>query len=328
MIYFVYYMSKFTTLVLVALGLVIMATAVNMPEAKAAGCAPFLVASGGTGNCALKAGFIPFGAGTSAIATSTGLSWNTTTNNLTFTYGSTTALTVSGTLYSALASTSNLTVSNLGNTGTNCLQISNQGVVSTTGAACAGGGFSYPFIYATTFNTLSAGTSTPLWLQGSPFSLFASSTSILDQASTTQLSAAAQTFYINSTGEIQGKDVINSWSGVISPTHAIALGTGTTTTWTASTTGSAYSPYIAAPFIGTLRQVTCLTDSSFVGVNIKINGTSVAPSYFVASTTGGIINFTGSNTFTKGQKILADFGTTTTSGALSINCTVLVTEIP
>lgn len=38
------------------------------------------------------------------------------------------------------ASTSNLILSNLGNSATNCLQINNQGVITVTGASCASGG--------------------------------------------------------------------------------------------------------------------------------------------------------------------------------------------
>jgi hypothetical protein len=145
-------------------------------------------------------------------------------------------------------------------------------------------------------------------------------------ASSTQFSAASQNFYIDSTGRMQAKDTVNNWTGALSPTHSLTLGTGTTTAWTASTTGTAYSPYVVAPFAGTLRQVRCATDASFLGVNVQIAGSNVAPSYFVASTTVGIEKFTSSNTFTAGQKILANFGTTTNASTLSVNCTFDITE--
>lgn len=145
-------------------------------------------------------------------------------------------------------------------------------------------------------------------------------------ASSTQFSAATETFYIDSTGKVQAKDTTNNWSGRVSPTHSFVLGSGTTTTWTSSTTNSAYSPFIQMPFTGTLRQVRCGTDASFVGVNIQVNGSNATPSYFIASTTVGTVAFTAGNTFSVGQKILANFGTTTTSSSKSINCTFDVTE--
>src|SRR3990167_2808751 len=43
-------------------------------------------------------------------------------------------------IYTDNASTSALTVSGLGNTGTECLQINNQGVVDNSGSGCGGGG--------------------------------------------------------------------------------------------------------------------------------------------------------------------------------------------
>lgn len=139
----------------------------------------------------------------------------------------------------------------------------------------------------------------------------------------------AAAFYISTTtGEVVGYDATNGWNGRINPTSFPVLGTGTTTSWTASTTGTAYSPFVPAPFAGTLRSVTCLTDASFLGVNIKINGSNITPSYFIASTTGGIITFTANNTFTRGQKVSADFGTTTTATTQEVNCTFNATETP
>lgn len=145
-------------------------------------------------------------------------------------------------------------------------------------------------------------------------------------ASSTQFSAATQSFYIDSNGRVQAKDTTNAWSGVISPTRSFGLTTGTTTTWTASTTGSAYSPFIVMPFAGTLKQVRCATDTSFLGVNTTVNASNATPSYFVASTTVGTVKYSAGNTFTAGQKIAINVGTTTTATATSISCTLDVTE--
>lgn len=135
-------------------------------------------------------------------------------------------------------------------------------------------------------------------------------------------------FYIDTTGKVVGYDTTNAWEGRISPTHSFVLSTATTTSWTASTTATAYSPYLVMPFSGTLRQMYCLTDTSFLGVNVQVNGSNATPSYFVASTTSGNIAFTAGNTFTKGQKILINVGTTTTSLSSSISCTGDFTETP
>lgn len=139
---------------------------------------------------------------------------------------------------------------------------------------------------------------------------------------------AGSDFYIDTSGKIVGRDTTNGWSGRISPTHSFVLSTATTTGWTASTTGSVYSPYLSMPFAGTLRQVRCISDVAGLGVNVQINGSNVTPSYFVGSTTAGIVGFTSGNTFTLGQKILANFGTTTTSTTGSMSCTFDVTETP
>lgn len=136
------------------------------------------------------------------------------------------------------------------------------------------------------------------------------------------LTAATSTF----SGAMTGTDATNNWTGKVSPTRGFALQTGTTTQWTASTTGTAYSPFMVMPFAGTLRQVSCLTDVSFLGVNVQVNGSNATPSYFIGSTTGGTVPFIAGNTFTKGQKILANFGTTTTAATQSISCTFNVTE--
>lgn len=146
-------------------------------------------------------------------------------------------------------------------------------------------------------------------------------------------STTSTVFSILSSGKTFVKDLINGWSGVVSPTRSFVLSTATTTGWTASTTASAYTPTITMPFAGTLRQVRCTpyvngTPGSFLGVNVQIAGSNVTPSYFIASSTIGAEKFTAGNTFTAGQRITADFGTTTTATATNVDCTFDVTETP
>lgn len=147
-------------------------------------------------------------------------------------------------------------------------------------------------------------------------------------ASSTQLSAASETFYIDSAGRVQAKDTTNAWSGVVSPTRYFVLETATTTTWTA-TTSAAYVPYLTMPFTGVLRDARCTASStaSFLGVAPRIAGVKTTPSYFVASTTVGQVKFTANNTFTTGQRIDMYVGTTTTdANALRMSCTFGATE--
>ncbi len=174
-----------------------------------------------------------------------------------------------------------------------------------------GNGLTSGGIYASTVG-FAVGSSTPT----QPFSV------------TGNLANIATAFYITTTGEVVGYDAANAWNGRISPTRSFVLGTATTTSWLASTTSSVYSPYLIMPFTGTLRQVRCSLDASFLGVNVVVNGSNAAPSYFVASTTVGVEKFTSANTFTAGQKILVNFGTTTSATTASANCTFDVTETP
>lgn len=151
---------------------------------------------------------------------------------------------------------------------------------------------------------------------------------VFGNASTTQFSAASQTFYIDSTGKVQFKDTANNWSGTVTPTRYVGLQTGTTTTWTATTSGE-YVPLATLPFAGTLRSVTCTASSSaaFLVVMPYINQTSVTPTSFIASSTEGIILFTANNTFSAGDVLSFYAGTTTASTAnKTISCTFGLTQ--
>lgn len=208
------------------------------------------------------------------------------------------------------------------------------------------------FTHASVFGQITSATSTLLALTGSTYSLVASSSVMfgtagadlrydatnnrLGIASTTpafrfSVGTAGSDFYISSTGEVVALDTTNVWNGRLSPTRSFVLFVATTTTWTASTTNSAYTPRLTMPFAGTVRQVRCAATSttSFIGVNPFINTAPMTPSYFVASTTVGRILFTAANTFSAGDVIGANFGTTTTdANAKSVTCTFDVTETP
>lgn len=143
-------------------------------------------------------------------------------------------------------------------------------------------------------------------------------------------STTAELLKIDANGKVVVRDIKTAYVGVISPLRSLTLQTGTTTTWTATTSG-AYIPTATAGFAGTLRDITCnaSTTKAFLGVAVYINSGIVTPSYFVASATPGIITFTGSNTFNRGDLISMLVGTTTTDiNANQINCTLRTTETP
>lgn len=147
-------------------------------------------------------------------------------------------------------------------------------------------------------------------------------------ASTTGISATQAWFggtattSIDSTGKLTVQDTNNSWSGIVSPTRSFVLQTGTTTTWTATTSG-AYVPTITMPFAGTLKQVRCQATSTiaFLTVMPRINHTATTPSSFVSSSTVGVIKFTANNTFVAGDVISIYVGTSTAHAATSDTCT-------
>lgn len=227
----------------------------------------------------------------------------TTTGTIALAFGTTTS--------NIWAGTQTFTNAPIFSSLTGCLTGNGSSAITALGTCAT---FAYPFTTTTNFGQTIAATTTAIWAQGSPISLMASSTFAFVNAT--------------STGEVQGTDTVNSFVGRISPTHRLVLSTGTTTAWTASTTGTAYSPFVTAPFSGTVKQVYCLTDQSFLGVNIQVNGSNVTPSYFIASTTAGNITLTAGNTFTKGQKILMNAGTTTTATTQELSCTADVVETP
>lgn len=122
--------------------------------------------------------------------------------------------------------------------------------------------------------------------------------------------------------------VRENYVGALSPLRYFGGQTGTTTTWT-GTTSKAYESFSVLPFNGVLRSVTCsaTTTGAFLGIKPYINTISPTPSYFVASTTEGVITFTANNTFVRGDVIGFSAGTTTTDvNAYGVSCTFTATE--
>lgn len=95
-------------------------------------------------------------------------------------------------LISGTASSTALIVSNLGGSGSRCIHADAFGNLSATGSDCGSGSGTFSFTPTTDYGVTANATTTPLWFQGSPFSLFASSTAILTYATTTALTITGQ----------------------------------------------------------------------------------------------------------------------------------------
>ena len=139
-------------------------------------------------------------------------------------------------------------------------------------------------------------------------------------ASSTQFSAATQTFYIDSAGKVMAKDTTNNWSGRLSPTRYLPLQQGTTTAWTGTTTG-AYTGMIVLPFSGTARELRCYMYSTTA--NWHLSG-AFDQWVIGASSTVGTIQF--SKTFSANSILYYQAGNPSASTATSTSCTLGVTE--
>lgn len=94
--------------------------------------------------------------------------------------------------------------------------------ISGTCTGCSAGGSTFDFTTTTQYGTTTSATSTPLFLRGSLYSLFASSTAVLTNASSTLFSNTG-TAYFGSTGQSTF-----SSTGVLSLGTALAAGSGGT----------------------------------------------------------------------------------------------------
>lgn len=179
--------------------------------------------------------------------------------------------------------------------------------------------------------TTSAATTTSLYVNSGGISTTGSTTlqNFTGKQSTT---TNATTSNMYSSAAITSTDNVTSYFGKVSPIRNLNMNGGTSTATMTGTTspGVDASIPIVAPFAGTIKKIIC-NSNSFLGVTIKINSTSITPSYFIASGTRGTITVTANNSFVVGDLISAYFGTTTTataSPAPYIGCAIFTTETP
>lgn len=215
------------------------------------------------------------------------------------------------------------------------LRIPTQGLTITTLANCntidtdASGNFSCgtdataagaadPFTWSTTYNTLSAATTSAMWLTTG--SLFASSTAFFHSSITIGNNATASNFTSTSTSLVNTFPNASTTDFTIAnvvkvPYETIGF-TYSTTTWSGTTT-----IYIG-PAAGdqTFDSVACQTNVGTLGLSLW-DGTNRATPYIpTASTTINTNLITTTNVFTKNESRQVDIGTPASS-PLKIACT-------
>lgn len=183
-------------------------------------------------------------------------------------------------IYVQTASTSAITVSGLGNTSTNCLQVNNQGVISVTGSACAGsssvGGSSGQFQYN---NSGSLGGSSNLTIIGS--NLFATTSQATSTwlfattASTTN--ATSSTFYTGIFGLNNSYFTSLTGTGLQNSGGSLGLNLGNANIWTAKQTFNAQTDMLGPLVIGTSTASTTIwgaaaTSTFASGINLNNGG--------------------------------------------------------
>lgn len=156
-----------------------------------------------------------------------------------------------------------------------CSAFSGTGELYSTGTACGSGvanSFGFPFTMATHWQQTTAGTTTALWLQGTPFSLFASSTSVFDNASTTFLTVSGTSYFPSLS---QGN---------------VYIGSGNILQTSATSTPTVTSPI---GYTGTLGQFIGGVSGAFTCTTCITSATVFSPNSVITSNSSGNLIATG-----------------------------------
>lgn len=317
---------------------------------------PSTVPQGGTGWGALDLGYILFGQGNTLpgslrLGTSTNLRFSTSTGNLNFKYGSTTAFSVSGTTYLQGLLTSSYTGANiLPYASTTALTVTNtastsklfaDGLASCAGATNAltwaagvfgcnsiSAGGTFPFTPANYGGVAVNSTSTPLWLTTglpsliatSTFATYASSTNLTNSSNTwltTMTSALLLTGSDGLVAEYSGTSCTNQFTRSIS-----ALGVATCATVGAADVALANLTATngTLTFSGTYDGSTART----IGLNLANANVWTALQIFNANASSTLTSasqawFGGTATSTIDTRGYYGFGTTSPFSALTLD---------
>jgi hypothetical protein len=187
------------------------------------------------------------------------------------------------------------------------------------------GGGAFAFDPATNFNQNTNSTTTTLWLRGSPYSLFASSTSVFDYASTTALTVSGTGYFTNilATGSttLQNFTGRNATTTNATSTNLFA-GNFVTTNGTSTSffAGSASTTNLFATAItaGLINGQNISSAANFTGtLNVTSGLTTLSNLLLTGSTT--LQNFTGLNATTTNATSTTLFSTLLSTNTLCIS---------
>lgn len=301
-----------------------------------------------TFGCLTAANFLIFNnkVGTSSNATAGQLAYFTTTSG--------TPALISGVATGTVANGAGISVTAGQSVIGSGLTITNTGVTSLTATSplsrdtatgavtiscptCSTATFLYPFIYATTYNVLSAASTTPFWFQGNgTYGLFASSTSVFDTASTTGLTVNSDLYIPNSANPAPGTTGGRIWvdtSTASSSIHFVANGTesalfaSTSVAFTVATTSPVGTTTIV--IAGSTRkviydQIGCTSVGGTVNVGFG-NGTATSTSPLVVSGTSLTTTYTTlttNNSFTQGVSRVFSLGGWSSTAITQVSCSL------
>lgn len=215
--------------------------------------------------------------------------------------------------------------------GTSCTNA----ILSLNGSGVATcGGSAYPFTYATTYNTLSAASTTPFWFQGNgTYGLFASSTSIIDYATSTAHSVSGALYIPNAAnpalGATAGRLAIDTtaastslhWQDA-SGEHAVFASTSPAFSYATSSPVGTTTILIPGPTRKVIYdQMGCTSIGGTATVALG-NGTATS-TYQISGTslTTTYVTLVANNTFTQGVSRLIAIGNWSSTAISQVSCT-------
>ena len=226
---------------------------------------------------------------------------STFTGNLNITGNSTTTNATTTNLFSTTASSTNLFGAFLNGFALSTCDATTGKLTWASGSFGCGTDFNtgtFPFTPATTYSTTTNSTTTPLWMRGSQFSFFASSTSVFDNASTSLLSVSGEVDFDTLTSAL----ILTGSGGVL------AEYTGTTCT----------NQFVR--ILSALGVATCATvgtaDVAGLDISDDTNLAVTSPITLTGDTIG--FDFGTANTWT-GANIFNNITRSTTTQATSTN---------
>lgn len=197
---------------------------------------------------------------------------------------------------SAFGGVSTTTVTCTGSTScTQFVAIGASPITITSSGASAS--FAFPFDIASHWQQTTAGTSTALWLQGSPFSLFASSTSVFTNATSSQLTTTGKTWF---TGLGSAGGLYVDTNGLLSSGATTTAGTGLTYTGNAFNCNTASASVFGCLPAASFSQFNSAT-TTFTNPIIYTLGTNAVTCQVASGSLAGCLSSADWTTFNSKQ---------------------------